>query len=47
MLGELNLKKETKILNAALKKFLKNPEEERRLVKEGDFFNLDQIKELC
>ena len=40
----LKFKKETNISNVAFKKFSKNEEEEKKLVKNGDFYDLNQIK---
>ena len=42
--GELKVRKETSILNATFKKFQKTNDEEKWLVKNGDFFNLEQLK---
>ena len=40
----LKFRKETSISKDAFKKFPKNEEEEKKLVKNGDFYDLDQIK---
>ena len=40
----IKFNKETGISNAAIKKFLKTKEEEKKLEKNGDFYELNQIK---
>lgn len=40
----LKFKKETNISNVVFKRFPKNEKEEKKLVKDGDFCDLDQIK---
>jgi len=40
----IKFSKETNISNAAIKKFLKTKEEEKKLEKNGEFYELNQIK---
>ena len=45
-MGGIKFSKKTSISNAAYYKFPKTDEEEKCLEKKGDFFNVDQIKEI-